>query len=234
MMNWLILLPLFVLSTNASFSNWGLSSVLPSILKHLPVANCNISALSLPSCSLPAPTAGLHLQYVTLGRGTQNYTCSSSSSSATPVAVGATAILFDASCVASLDTTILHNLPDLLKRVPLSGAEITTQLLDWLTGQTMKLGKHFFTAEGAPFFDLRHAGANDDFARAAKVAQVDAPAQFALGETRDVAWLQLKGVEGGIKEVYRVQTAGGGPPATCEGMPSSFTVDYAAEYWFYA
>jgi hypothetical protein len=36
-----------------------------------------------------------------------------------------------------------------------------------------------------------------------------------------------------LKTAYRVNTAGGSPPKTCENMPTVFTVDYASEYWFY-
>lgn len=49
-------------------------------------------------------------------------------------------------------------------------------------------------------------------------------------------WLKLtarSGATGNLEEVYRVNTAGGNPPATCAGMPATFEVQYAAEYWFY-
>lgn len=36
-----------------------------------------------------------------------------------------------------------------------------------------------------------------------------------------------------VKEIYRVNTAGGNPPKTCDGMPTTFEIQYAAEYWFY-
>ncbi len=40
------------------------------------------------------------------------------------------------------------------------------------------------------------------------------------------------GATGNLQEVYRINTAGGNPPATCEGMKSTFEVQYAAEYVF--
>lgn len=53
-----------------------------------------------------------------------------------------------------------------------------------------------------------------------------------------VPWLKLghlaTGETGSIMEVYRMQTAGGSPPATCAGMGSAFEVPYAAEYWFWS
>jgi hypothetical protein len=34
--------------------------------------------------------------------------------------------------------------------------------------------------------------------------------------------------------VYRVHTAGGQPSKTCEGKDAVFSVEYSAQYWFYA
>lgn len=51
-----------------------------------------------------------------------------------------------------------------------------------------------------------------------------------------VAWLKLdaKSDDGQIfQEVYRVNTAGGSPPKSCEGMQEAFEVQYAAEYWLF-
>lgn len=39
--------------------------------------------------------------------------------------------------------------------------------------------------------------------------------------------------KGGVREVYRVNTAGGAAPATCVGQKAAFEVQYAAEYWFF-
>lgn len=52
-----------------------------------------------------------------------------------------------------------------------------------------------------------------------------------------VAWLKLSESESAsgqvLKEVYRLNTAGGSPPKECTGMQSAFEVQYAAEYWIY-
>ncbi len=38
----------------------------------------------------------------------------------------------------------------------------------------------------------------------------------------------------GVKEVYRVNTAGGNAPSSCVGkVGTTFVQQYAAEYWFY-
>lgn len=68
----------------------------------------------------------------------------------------------------------------------------------------------------------------------------NAPAGSSLGQNGEgygsVAWLKLiakAGTTGNLAEVYRVNTAGGNPPATCEGMAETFEVQYGSEYWFF-
>ena len=48
-----------------------------------------------------------------------------------------------------------------------------------------------------------------------------------------VLWLKLDGTDGDYKSVYRLNTAGGVAPKTCDGITGDFTVPYAAEYWFW-
>lgn len=83
-----------------------------------------------------------------------------------------------------------------------------------------------------PTFDLVTKKNDDGIFFGAKRAAADAP-----NKAIDVAWLKLGHVDGctkGLYEVYRVKTAGGVPPKTCEGLESKFEIQYAAEYWFYA
>ena len=74
------------------------------------------------------------------------------------------------------------------------------------------------------------------FAPCAKNNSEPAPAGAAMGQDDEgfgaVAWLKLltrDGATGNLKEVYRVNTAGGKPPTTCAGMPATFEAEYAAE-----
>lgn len=66
-----------------------------------------------------------------------------------------------------------------------------------------------------------------------KDSSAQAPTKtVAIGRKGEAAvpWLKLvtkSGATGNIKEVYRVNTAGGSPPATCKGMPVAFEVQYA-------
>ena len=71
--------------------------------------------------------------------------------------------------------------------------------------------------------------------QAKSVANSTAPTSSAKGTNGlgSVPWLKLSAVEGDYKEIYRLTTAGGVAPKTCDGQPSFFVVDYAAEYWFW-
>ncbi|KAL4882644.1 hypothetical protein BJY04DRAFT_217139 [Aspergillus karnatakaensis] len=218
------------------------TSLLQNFLQDLDLTSCALENTVLPQSTLPEPSEGLSLQSITLGRGTQNYTCATNTNTSTPEAVGATATLFDVSCLAALDNgddsdSLLHILPDVLTSIPLGSTDFVTNILTRFTGQNLVIGKHYFTADGVPFFDLRGVdGAetrSNDYIAAKKDGDMDAPAKPGYGITGDVPWLKLKGVEGGFSEVYRLHTSGGSAPATCEGLPEVFTVDYTSEYWFY-
>ncbi|KAJ5899631.1 hypothetical protein N7495_004375 [Penicillium taxi] len=211
-------------------------------LDHMSLGNCNLSAAALPvnntKVKLPTPSSSLNLKYVALGRGTQNYSCSTSNSSAKPVAVGAAAALFDASCLASASMTLLHEVPAVIRRTSLGSLAFMAEMLSLTTNKTdLIIGEHYFDASGDPYFDLRLGGANA-WMVATKKASVDAPIKDANScsnvSSEDVAWLELERKTGnGVERVYRVMTSGGSPPLTCAGQNKSVLIKYAAEYWFY-
>lgn len=97
-------------------------------------------------------------------------------------------------------------------------------------------GDHFFTPEGVPFFNLETTDNKIGSISCKKLAETPAPEGATLGQggvgEGTVAWLKL-GVNdvstGNLQEVYRLNTAGGKAPKTCEGMPPTFEVQYAAE-----
>ena len=96
-------------------------------------------------------------------------------------------------------------------------------------------GLHFFTDDGTPFFNLDTTRQTLGSIPCTKTEGTDAPtdAPRGLQDEGAVPWLRLQAVEGatgGLQEVYRVETAGGSPPASCQGMPDAFQVQYAAEY----
>lgn len=194
--------------------------------------------------ALPAVTAGLTLKHVAIGRGTQNYTCDLSNTTAAPSAVGAVATLFNATCVAATYPDLLNTLPRVAMSFNLSssgGADDTPSNLvpastgDRLApGNYMISGHHFFRDSTTPFFNLDTDNWALGEAPCAKNATVDAPAGAATGQQGEkaVAWLKLtarEGATGRLQEVYRVETAGGSPPATCEGMSAAFEVQYSAQ-----
>ncbi|KAL9013870.1 MAG: hypothetical protein Q9173_001447 [Seirophora scorigena] len=183
------------------------------------------------SASLPSPAPGLSLKAITLGHGTQNYTCAAGST-ASPVAVGAKAALLD----------VTPFLPFLSAAQSLQVLNLITEYLVSFDTATIenskvpKLGRHIFDATGVPTFDLGKKG----FLRAKKAAGIAAPAKACKGANGRgygaVDWLALTDAPGsvGLKEVYRVQTAGGKAPASCGGRAArDITVQYAAQYWFY-
>lgn len=114
------------------------------------------------------------------------------------------------------------------------------------------VGHHYFSGNGTPTFDLTQlhptvsapvSDAGYDFGiMAGKVAKnSSAPADAPKGENGvgngAVPWLLLDatyGTTGDVVAVYRVNTAGGKAPLTCESSPAVFSVQYATEYWFYS
>ncbi|KAL2126127.1 hypothetical protein VTI74DRAFT_1641 [Chaetomium olivicolor] len=202
------------------------------ILANPPV--CDLSKVSLPAAaaSLPGPSAGLVLKHVAIGRGTQNYTCASGNPSDAPKAVGAVATLFNASCVVAASPDLAFTLARAALQFPLDQSETTQRLSPSNLGVS---GVHFFTADGTPFFNL-------DVSSSWKLGEIPCGKNGSAPAPKDapkglkgegaVPWLKLNakpGATGGLQEVYRVETVGGSAPATCEGMPSNFEVQYSTQ-----
>ncbi|QSZ35202.1 hypothetical protein DSL72_008069 [Monilinia vaccinii-corymbosi] len=207
-------------------------------MSHAPVCNLNNAAQPVLSPKpLPGPSTGLTLKHVAIGRGTQNYTCSTNATAA-PVALGAVATLFNASCVASTYPDLLSILPNVALQFDLNLAPSAGNLNPV---DLMLSGHHYFTNVSTPFFNLNTKNWKLGSGGFAKSDGMSAPAGASIGQNNQgfgaVPWLKLTardGVTGGLQEVYRVNTAGGNPPTTCaDRLGSSFDVQYAAEYWFY-
>ena len=86
-------------------------------------------------------------------------------------------------------------------------------------------------------FDLSSSGVG--VLVASKSGAIAAPSGSSIGPNGvgngAVDWLSLAAKDGssGISQAYRVETAGGKAPPTCEGQASHLEVQYAAQYWFY-
>lgn len=171
------------------------------------------------------------MKHVAIGRGTQNYTCGANSTAA-PTAIGAKATLFNATCVAA-------TYPDLLAMLPPVALEFnftSPEQASLIPSNLLVSGHHYFTSGGVPAFNLDTAEMNLGYLPSAKDSSAPAPTDAPAGQNGvgdgAVAWLKLvatEGATGNLQEVYRVNTAGGSPPKTCSGMPSTFEVQYAAE-----
>ncbi|CAK7264131.1 hypothetical protein SEPCBS119000_000842 [Sporothrix epigloea] len=195
--------------------------------------------------SLPPPSAGLVLKHVAIGRGTQNYTCDAGNATAAPVAIGALATLFNASCLAAAYPDVLDLLPRVVLQFNLTNNDITAMSTRLFPTNLKLSGHHYFKTTTTPFFNLdtptTHIGeipcAKNNTQKAPSVIAHDPEADNrGQGGEAAVPWLKLvakPGVTGSLQEVYRLQTVGGSAPTTCAGMSSEFTVQYAAQYYFY-
>ncbi|RKF59494.1 putative malate dehydrogenase [Erysiphe neolycopersici] len=229
-MLWLFLLP------TISCAN----TFLPLIFKDFFVdfdikAACNIEDARLTTAAstpLQPPSNDVKVMHVAIGKGSQNYTCLTNNPLDAPAPVGALATLFDASCIASKNPAKLAQLPKEALQAELPADESKT-----LTSSKIAVsGHHFFPSPQTPLFELVTAAANLGSVSPKKVDSKPAPPDAVVGKNNKgngaVPWLKLT-ASGDIKEVYRVNTAGGNPPKTCQGMPKDFEVQYAAEYWFF-
>jgi hypothetical protein len=208
------------------------NAVLPVACEPSRLLNFNDTNLNtIAPTPLPSVSAGLNLAHVGVGRGTQNYSCTANATAA-PVSLGAVATLYNASCIASAYPDLLGQLPNVALQFNLTSADQAT-----LSPSNLAIsGHHYFSNSTTPTFNLDTADMQLGFAPCTKNNSVSAPAGASVGQGDvgfgAVAWLKLitrVGATGNLQEIYRVNTAGGNPPATCAGMPATFEVEYAAE-----
>ncbi|KAG8688264.1 hypothetical protein FRC11_005766 [Ceratobasidium sp. 423] len=182
---------------------------------------CDVSTaqLALPSSPDISIPSGVKPQYITLGVGTQNFTCSSAG---TYTSAGAVANLIDISCIYASNTDLFNN----------AQVYAYQTLPDWqlfLEPYTYVLGKHYFIAQSGsifPKFDFTQTGKGYTVAK--KIGGIASP-----GGSQNVDWLELQNTSGSLaKYVFRVVTQGGQPPASCTAG-QTVTVPYTAKYWFF-
>lgn len=124
----------------------------------------------------------------------------------------------------------------MLPRVALEFNLSSTNQPEFIPSNLQISGHHYFLTTTTPFFNMDTQNQDLGEIPCAKNNTASAPAEAVVGQNNAgfgaVPWLKLiakTGATGGLQEVYRVNTAGGNPPTTCEGMPSSFDVQYSAE-----
>ncbi|KAH8195515.1 hypothetical protein TruAng_010322 [Truncatella angustata] len=224
------------------------------------LATASSSPTPLASATLPQtggatelPTVNGTLKAIVVGHGIQNYTCTAAGANAT--SAGALAVLYDITGLySSMTDEQRTQLPVSVLRdteLPLNlagdaddqyaanvsnpwkaDADITVGGIDT---PLKVLGHHYFDAASTPTFDLYNAASL--FFKGGKLYGAKAPASADPGllNTGAVDWLLLgnKGASVGLADVYRVVTAGGNALA-CDKAGQTFSVPYAAQYWYYA
>jgi hypothetical protein len=104
-------------------------------------------------------------------------------------------------------------------------------------------GHHYFTDKTTAYFNLKLDDTNYGQGAFKKIAAVPAPVDAMKGPGNKgngaVPWLKLVAKDPNdttmaFTEIYRVNTAGGNPPATCAGQPEFFQVEYSADYYMYS
>ncbi|KAF8515961.1 hypothetical protein JB92DRAFT_2542830, partial [Gautieria morchelliformis] len=196
---------------------------------------CDVSnaKLDIPSgqtnVTLPS---GVKPRFITVGLGTQNYTCSSSG---TYINVGAVAELLDISCLVS-DKAFTS----LRKRAPFPDSDAVweheARVRALLGPNRLRLGQHYFetnptgAAGVTPVFDFRGDLLKNDsqaFTAVTKLGGLLAP----TNSTQDVDWLELSTFQGNAASfVFRVDTHFGQPPKTCQPGSAQIQVRYSAKY----
>ncbi|KAJ7250605.1 hypothetical protein C8J57DRAFT_677209 [Mycena rebaudengoi] len=199
---------------------------------------CDISTakptLPLNQTALVAPSTAP--SFIGLAIGNQNYTCGSTG---TYTSVGAVAELFDISCLyGSPEFEKLQDIAYTMWKFAPPAAPISV-IIEYMASfhASFVLGQHYFipAASGtgvSPKWDFSSAaleGHPDAFVVAAKAGGLPAPTG-----PKDVDWLALNGVQGKLAtQVFRLNTAGGVPPASCNPGSSPISVKYASTYWLY-
>jgi len=183
----------------------------------------NDTPITIPTNGLPPPPAG-NPKFLALGRGTQNYTCVAGKP---PVSEGALAMLYNIIDFASQNPSQWNTLPN--DAVGQTGdTRITVQ------GTTfVKMGMHYFNGSLTPSFALPGT-----LFQAAKNGSAPAPAGSPSAPedgSPAVPWLQLVRVnDSPLSVAYRVDTAGGNPPAGTICNDSSLLIyQYSAIYAFF-
>ncbi|CCU80357.1 malate dehydrogenase [Blumeria hordei DH14] len=202
--------------------------------------SCDVDSINLPSDAasvLPPPSNGLKLRIITIGRGTQNYSCTDENGKTEPIALGAKATLFDTSCTASKSPQQFAGFAR--SALDFDGSTDSAQFLDGT--RPAVAAQHFFSARKTADFDFSNAASNK-LGHFQVVLDKASPAppgsQIGKNNVGDgaVPWLRAIGTDigtGAKVEIYRLHTAGGNPSKTCDGKPENFEVQYAAEYWVF-
>ncbi|KAJ7859257.1 hypothetical protein B0H13DRAFT_1640129 [Mycena leptocephala] len=202
-----------------------------------PTANCDTSTavMDLPvgQTQLVSPTTPP--LFILLAVGIQNYTCSST----TFDSIGGVASLFDISCLQdhrSDFSTIQQRAfdrwavegPD----VPASsiGPDIKAPTLDGVSH--LLRPQFYFATTSGPEWDFTSVTGNpNDFVIGTRVGSIPDP----TGDPAfNIDWLALNAVEGQLaSQIFRVDTVGGQPPASCVAGDPDIQVKFTSKYYLF-
>ncbi|KAF8273167.1 hypothetical protein EI94DRAFT_1655194 [Lactarius quietus] len=199
---------------------------------------------TVPSSALPLPKDQTQLiapntaaDYVVLGLGTQNYTCTSAG---TYTPLGSNAQMLDISTLygTSEFNQIQVDTYDFWSKYEGTNPydyDLAIQL--YLKFNIDIVGQYYFinNANGtlSPKFDFTNsgptAGNSEAFVIATKIGDIPAPTG-----SQDIDWLELDGVSGDFaKTIFRVETQAGQPPSWCTPGSPEIEVKYTSQYWFF-
>jgi len=202
--------------------------------------SCDISraAINFPAGQTAIAAPAEKPSYIGVAIGTQNYTCGSAGTYTNNVAL---AEVFDVSCL--YNTPVWSSIPDTAYAVwkaapPTLPASAVISLLHNINTPVV-LGQHYYTTNPitgtgvSPKWDFTSSGATtgnkDAYVVAAKASGLSAPTG-----SKDIDWVLLNSIQGKLaSQVYRVDTRGGQPPATCTPGSSPIAVKYVALYWLF-
>jgi hypothetical protein len=166
--------------------------------------------------SLHSPPDDSILQALAIGKGIFNYTCEEVPESRPPKFDAQYTELYNAAHLVAIlpDEDSFHAL------IPMTlGYDYEA-----MENSTMACMGSIGTLDGTAVITLYDI----DTFEAAQSETVLAPEETEKNAMWSHAWSNDR-----LWDVYRVETYGGRPPATCRGQADVIEIEYAAEYWFY-
>lgn len=197
--------------------------------------NCDIqhAQIGLPANQTALAQPSDAPSFVLLGVGVQNYTCTTNG---TYLSAGAVGQLFDISCL------VKSPMFDDIQDVAFARWQATSGNDDCegdITGMPLpRVGDHYFVTSPSgtgisPVWDFRAFGCFKGDSAATVLAAIVANLPSPDGN-ENVDWLQLKSVSGDLAtQIYRTDTQGGQPPASCTPGSALVSVKYTSKYWLY-
>ncbi|RMZ91943.1 hypothetical protein DV736_g833, partial [Chaetothyriales sp. CBS 134916] len=166
--------------------------------------------------SLAGPASNTHLQALAIGKGLLNFTCAGQDPDSAPTFVN--------------QFTELYNAAPLIPSLPNEDAfhllvpTILGYNYERINNGSLNCMGIIGTLDGAAVITLFDIDTFEVYLSEHVLAPDD--------QGKNAIWSRSCSADG-TWEVYRVETSGGQPPASCQGQPAVMEIECAAEYWFY-